>query len=759
MDGGARPYTLVAWERYIVQVARAPVLTALVYAAGLLPLSAAGASSEYVDATVCAGCHRQIAEDFARTGMGRSFDRATPAAFPEPPRDFYHAPSDTHYAIGIRDGQYYQRRWQIGFAGGETNVEELRIDYILGSGNHARSYLHWTARGTLIELPLGWYSDQSRVAGRAHWDMSPGSDSERPLTRRFVSYKCMSCHNGIPQIPAANEAPGSDPVFAGELPRGIDCQRCHGPGGRHLRTVTSRQSKLEDIRSSIVNPARIDSQRAIEICMQCHLETSSGRIPSSIVRFDRGPFSFVPGEPLDAFLMTFDHAPGTGHDDKFEAVNSVYRLRKSKCFRASEGRLTCTTCHNPHRAPRGAEATAHYAQVCRQCHPALAATHVASNDCAGCHMPKRRAEDTPGMVMTDHLIQRRPPPGDLVAAFRERPAEEYHGEVVPYYPAKADGLYRAVAQVGLKNNLEAGLPDLAREVAARNPAQAEFYVVLGDGWRNTGNPRNAVAAYREAARRAPDSARVLRLLAESLTADGQKAQGAETFQQAVAAAPGDPLTWYRYGLFDFAAGDLVGAAKKIVKAIELDPSLPDQSRSLGEVLASAGKPGPALDALRSALRTDPSDDAAWDLTGRVLAGKGDTAEAFYAFEKAVRLRPGSGTYSYDFALALARADRFEEAQKRAEAALKADPDNADAHELLGGLYARSGRLTDAARSYGRAVELRPDSARAHLRLGNVLVAQGDLAGAAAHFREAARSDDSTVAQQAAEALRRVGAAR
>ena len=283
----------------------------LLAAAAMILNAAVTEAPEYVDGRVCATCHRQIAEEYARTGMGRSFFRPSVADSIE--GDYYHELSDTHFSMVRRAGQLYQRRWQIGFDGKETNVEELRVDYVMGSGNHARTYLNRTARGTLIELPLGWYAE-----GNGHWGMSPGSDSERPRTRRFISYRCMSCHNGIPQIPAGHEAPSSDPVYVGGLPEGIDCQRCHGPGGLHIRAVGPKARQ-----ASMVNPARLAPQRRMEICLQCHLETTSGPIPSALIRFNRGPFSFKPGEPLDAFMIAFDHAPNTGHADKFEAVGKA----------------------------------------------------------------------------------------------------------------------------------------------------------------------------------------------------------------------------------------------------------------------------------------------------------------------------------------------------------------------------------------------------------------------------------------------------
>src|SRR5580704_7455595 len=230
-------------------------------------------ASVYIDSKRCAECHREIAASYARTGMAQSFYVPASANRVEDyagTPQYYHALSDSHYAMTVRNGQYFQRRWQLDAAGKEINTEELRIDYVMGSGNHARSYLHRTGRDMLIELPLGWYPDKG-----GEWGMVPGSDTQHPQTRRFVSYKCMFCHNGYPNIPAANQAPGSDPVFLGELPEGIDCQRCHGPGGEHVRTAG---------RSPMVNPANLTPERRMEVCMQCHMETTSGRIPAVLER-------------------------------------------------------------------------------------------------------------------------------------------------------------------------------------------------------------------------------------------------------------------------------------------------------------------------------------------------------------------------------------------------------------------------------------------------------------------------------------------
>lgn len=140
--------------------------------------------------------------------------------------------------------------------------------------------------------------------------MSPGFDTPRVQTRRFMSYECVFCHDAYPRIPVGRDTAGNDPVFSTELPEGIDCQRCHGPGAKHVGLASATSPKLEDIRASIVNPARLSPALRMDVCMPCHLEPMSGVAYSRIRRFDRGAFSFSPGEALSKFLLVFDNAPG-----------------------------------------------------------------------------------------------------------------------------------------------------------------------------------------------------------------------------------------------------------------------------------------------------------------------------------------------------------------------------------------------------------------------------------------------------------------
>src|ERR1035438_8025736 len=157
------------------------------------------AGGHYADSAVCSQCHPAIAATYQKTGMGRAFRRvrSEDINWPTPGKPWHHAASDTYFEMVQRDGAWFQRRWQIGFDGQQTNVDEKRVDYVLGSGNHAKTWLHLTENNILEELPLGWYAEKG-----GSWAMNPGYD--RPDfagSVRPIYYECMACHNGYPKIP------------------------------------------------------------------------------------------------------------------------------------------------------------------------------------------------------------------------------------------------------------------------------------------------------------------------------------------------------------------------------------------------------------------------------------------------------------------------------------------------------------------------------------------------------------------------------
>src|SRR5436305_2815550 len=197
----------------------------------------AGAAPGYVPDRVCRGCHEALYTSYQEVGMARSFYRPTPERrfedFAAPP--YYHAPSRQYLQIIPRGDGLVFRRWQKGTGDEPVHLFEQPVDWVLGSGHHARTYLYRTPDGALFQLPLAWYTQEHR------WGMAPGYDRpDHEGVLRRVRRECLFCHNGYPDVAAGSDATGQPQLFPAELPAGTGCQRCHGPGAEHVRRALGK---------------------------------------------------------------------------------------------------------------------------------------------------------------------------------------------------------------------------------------------------------------------------------------------------------------------------------------------------------------------------------------------------------------------------------------------------------------------------------------------------------------------------------------
>ena len=339
----------------------------------------------YVGSKACSGCHASIYRSFVKTDMGRSMRMVTdigPTAFP----------ADSTVPVGSSGRVLRVFHDEAGWHQSETEPgvfnDEHALEYAVGSGANGFTFL--TRRGNyLFQAPLSFYSKTGK------WDLSPGYEHVDIGFTRAVPEACIVCHCGRARAVPDRNGEYLDPPFA-EL--AIGCENCHGPGEQHVKSSG---------RGSIVNPAKLRPRLAEEICMNCHQ-----RGDTRILQPGKTFADFRPGQWLVDTLAIFKvPVKPDGHADS-DLLEHDAAMKASKCFRASGGKLSCFTCHDPHTQPRGPETVSYFREKCFVCHTDascrlaknLRLKHNPPDDCIGCHMPKRNVAIISHSALTNHRI-------------------------------------------------------------------------------------------------------------------------------------------------------------------------------------------------------------------------------------------------------------------------------------------------------------------------------------------------------------------
>ncbi len=652
----------------------------------------------YVGDEACASCHEAHYLSYHRTGMGRSMSRfdavSAPEEFPAPP--VHHAGTDFYYEAFVRSDTLFQREYRLN-ASGETTYERVHpAAWVIGSGNHTRSYLA-ESNGHFTEMPLTWYVQRGR------WDLSPSYDQENLRFSRPVMAECMACHNGFSDHSRFTFDHYRD------VADGITCERCHGPGGDHVDLRLAGLGPAAGAAdSSIVHPARLARDDQLAVCRQCHL---SGM---TVFRPGETPSTWRPGEPLETHRSIFVTAEQASDPERFGIASHALRLAKSACFRESD--MTCTTCHDPHM-PVADLGQDHFNAICAGCHGASegeapvavcgregahTTAEAMTGNCVACHLRASGASDIPHVTFTDHWIRRELPP-----AVAPEDIERVFARIEPFR------LVRATAP-----------PDAGHERAAALGALEE-----AAAWFAFYDETHALPAYLDSVivraeagfRGGADHPAARLALGRALLEQGRMAEATSALSDAASAYPEDVFIQYWLGralLQSNRPGEAVGALRR---AADLQPAFAEAHLKLAEALYAAARFAEAEAAWLAGLAEDPvHHPASWNDLGFLYLEMGRLEEAGLLFDRALSLDPDLAPALVNAATLRLQAQDWAGAIRLLERAVRKQADSAPALGNLAIAYGEVGRTDEAVGALRTLLLHHPDDLRARALLDHFL---------------------------------------
>lgn len=220
----------------------------------------------------------------------------------------------------------------------------------------------------------------------------------------------------------------------------------------------------------------------------------------------------------------------------------------------------------------------------------------------------------------------------------------------PRGAAPARGGPNPAGRIALWNRFETALTDLAAGRASAAAARIEalvtedpdapvFRTTLARAWLDAGDPRRALAAYRDAARRWPTDPVLLHDLAVAAREAGALEEAGQAELAAIALEANHPAAFNGLGLIRVDQARWAEAADAFSRAVELDATNASYWVNLGNVRRERRDVAGAETAYRTAIDLDSSYADASNGLGVLLVQAGRPAEAATWFERALANAP------------------------------------------------------------------------------------------------------------------------